>query len=58
MLTTLADAYAEAGRFPDAIANAQKARDVAQAAGQEDAAAKADELLKLFQSNRPFRETY
>lgn len=57
MVLTLAAAYAEAGRFPDAIANAQKAHDLALAAGQKDVVTKAEEMLKLFQSSRPFRET-
>jgi tetratricopeptide (TPR) repeat protein len=54
--TTLAAAYAEAGRFTDAIATAQKARDLALAAGQQDIAAKAAESLKLYESGKPFRE--
>jgi tetratricopeptide (TPR) repeat protein len=54
-LSTLAAAYAETGRFPEAIAMAQTARDAAAAAGEKDAVAEAGELLKMFQSGRPFR---
>ncbi len=56
MLTTLAAAYAEAGRFQDAIATAQRARDLAASNGQNALAAKAGELLALCQSGRPLRE--
>jgi|ERR1051326_5892055 tetratricopeptide (TPR) repeat protein len=56
MLTTLAAAYAEAGRFPDAIATAEKARSLAASNGQNAAAAKAGKLLELCQSGRPLRE--
>ena len=54
-LSTLAAAYAETGRFPEAIATAQTARDAAAAAGEKDAVAEAGELLKMFQSGRPYR---
>ncbi len=57
LVLTLAAAYAEAGRFPDAVATAQKARDLALAAGQTEVAAKAGEMQKLFQAGQPFRET-
>jgi len=56
ILTTLAAAYAEAGRFQDAIGAAQKAHDVAASNGQKGLAAKAGELLQLCQSGRPLRE--
>lgn len=56
MLTTLAAAYAEAGRFQDAITAAQKARTLATGKGQSALAAKASELLDLCQSGRPLRE--
>ena len=54
-LSTLAAAYAESGQFPEAIATAQIARDAAAAAGEKDTGAQAVELLKTFQSGRPFR---
>ena len=56
MLTTLAAAYAEAGRFEDAIATAQWARDLAASNGQNALADKAGELLALCQSRQPLRE--
>jgi cytochrome c-type biogenesis protein CcmH/NrfG len=56
-VVTLAAAYAEMGRFSEAIASAQKARDRAAAAGESDVAARADELLKLFSAGRTVRQT-
>jgi len=56
MVTTLAAAYAEVGRFDDAIATAQRARDLAASHGQNALAAKAGELLALCQSGQPLRE--
>lgn len=56
MLTTLAAAYAEVGRFPEAIVAAQRARDLAASNGQGALAAKAGELLALCQSGHPLRE--
>jgi protein O-mannosyl-transferase len=55
-LATLDAAYAEAGRFPDAIAAAQKTRDTAQAQGQTDLAKAAEERLKLYEAGKPFHE--
>jgi tetratricopeptide (TPR) repeat protein len=55
-VTTLAAAYAEAGRFQDAIAAAEKARTLAASNGQSALAVKAAELLELCQSGRPLRE--
>jgi protein O-mannosyl-transferase len=56
MLTTLAAAYAEAGKFQDAIGIGQKARELATSNGQTALAAKAGELVQLWQSGRPLRE--
>jgi len=53
---TLAAAYAEAGRFDDAIATAQKACDLAEKSGEKDLLLKNQELLKLYRANRPFHE--
>jgi protein O-mannosyl-transferase len=58
MMTTLAAACAEAGRFSEAVAAAEKARDLALAAGQKEIADKAGELLELCKGGRPFRETF
>ncbi len=54
LLTTLGAAYAEAGRFPEAIATAQKARDLASAAGQKDLADNNEQFLKLYQSRQAY----
>jgi Flp pilus assembly protein TadD len=56
MLGTLAAAYAEAGRFNDAVATAQKARTVALAHGQKEVAARNEELLALYQSGRAYHQ--
>jgi protein O-mannosyl-transferase len=56
-LATLDAAYAEAGRFPEAIATAQKTRDSAQAQGQTDLADAAKQRLKLYEAGKPFHET-
>jgi Flp pilus assembly protein TadD len=58
MLTTLAAAYAETGRFNEAVATAQKARDVATAAGEKQISAKAEAVLKLAETGQPFRESF
>ena len=58
LLMTLSAAYAEAGQFPDAIATAQKARDLAAAAGQKNIVAQNEELLKLYQAGNPCREMH
>ncbi len=56
MIGTLAAAYAEAGRFAEAAASAQKARDVALAQGDKNLAARNAELLKLYRAHQPFHE--
>jgi tetratricopeptide (TPR) repeat protein len=57
-LTTLSAAYAETGRFSEAIATAQTAGKLAQTAGQKKIAAQDGELLKLYQAGYPFREAH
>jgi tetratricopeptide (TPR) repeat protein len=57
-LTTLSAAEAEAGRFPEAIADVQSAAKLARAAGQNKIAARDAELLKLYQAGTPYRETH
>jgi protein O-mannosyl-transferase len=54
---TLAAAYAEAGRFDDAVTAAQKAHDLALAAGQKELAAKNQQLLELYQAHKPYHES-
>ncbi len=56
LLGTLAAAYAEVGRFDDAVATAEKAREVATASGQKDVAAKNLQLLELYRARKPLRE--
>jgi len=53
---TLAAAYAEAGRFDDAVAMAEKACDLALALGQRAVAHENAELLLLYRARRPFHE--
>lgn len=52
----LAAAYAEAGRFSDAVSTAQKAIELARAAGDAQFAGMNEQLLKLYQSGRPYHE--
>jgi tetratricopeptide (TPR) repeat protein len=52
---TLDAAYAEAGRFDDAIKTATKTRDLAKAAGQPEIAQAAEQRLALYQAGKPFR---
>jgi hypothetical protein len=56
-LGTLAAAYAEAGRFSDAIATAEKACALAQEAGDTITVAKNKELLELYRAHRPVRDS-
>jgi tetratricopeptide (TPR) repeat protein len=56
LLGTLAAAYAEAGRFGEAVKTAEQARDLAAAAGLKDVAAKNSELLKLYRAGKPCRD--
>jgi tetratricopeptide (TPR) repeat protein len=52
---TLAAAYAEAGRFPDAIATAQRAIQLADAANNNGLEASLKMQLQIYQSGSPFR---
>jgi len=54
-LDVLAAAYAEAGRFSDAIRVAQNAIGLAGAAGQQELARQIQERLKLYQAGQPFQ---
>ena len=53
---TLAAAYAEAGRFPEAINTAQHARDLALKWGENALAARNLQLLELYKHSQPFHE--
>jgi tetratricopeptide (TPR) repeat protein len=55
-LDALAAAYAEVGRFSDAIQVAQKAVELANAAGHRDLAGHIQERLKSYQAGSPYRE--
>jgi Flp pilus assembly protein TadD len=56
LVGTLAAAYAEAGRFDDAIAAAQKACALATAAGEQDWLEKNQKLLALYRAHQPYHE--
>ncbi len=55
-LDTLAAAYAEAGRFPEAVATLDKAVELAAARGREEEALKLQKRLQAYRSGRPYRE--
>ena len=56
LVGTLAAAYAEAGRYDDAIATAQKACALATAAGEEDLLERNQQLLVLYRARQPYHE--
>jgi protein O-mannosyl-transferase len=56
ILDTLAAAFAEAGRFDEAIRTAQKAQDLARAAGKRDLVEELNGELKLYQAGHPIRQ--
>jgi protein O-mannosyl-transferase len=53
---TLAAAYAEAGRFPEAVTAAEQAIALATAAGQPELADRNRQLLELYRAGQPFHE--
>ena len=55
-LDTLAAAYAEAGRFPEAVRAAQTAVQLAATAGQTNLVGEIQVRLKLYQAQQPYRE--
>jgi spermidine synthase len=55
-LDTLAAAYAAAGRFQEAVTTAQKAIELARAAGQTQAANEIAPRLELYRSAHAYRE--
>jgi hypothetical protein len=55
-LDTLAAALAEAGRFPEAVQEAQAAVAGARAAGQTNLASQVGARLNLYQARRPYRQ--
>jgi tetratricopeptide (TPR) repeat protein len=56
LLATLAAAHAEAGNFLDAVSTAQEALSLARSSGDTKTAELAENLLRTFQSNQPYRE--
>jgi Tfp pilus assembly protein PilF len=54
---TLAAAYAEVGRFDDAIRTAETAIELASAAGETNLLEKNRQLLELYRAGRPYHET-
>jgi protein O-mannosyl-transferase len=54
---TLAAAYAEAGRYPEAAALAEKAEQLAASAGLAALAEKNHQLLNVYQAGNPYRES-
>ena len=53
---TLDAAYAEAGRFDEAISTAEKVRKLATAANQQDLVQAADKRLALYRKGQPYRQ--
>jgi tetratricopeptide (TPR) repeat protein len=56
LIGTLAAAYAEAGRWDEAVAAAQKAHDLAAADGLKALAERNLQLQQLYRAHQPFRE--
>jgi len=56
LLSTLAAAYAEAGRFADAVKTTQQALALAEKANDEAAIKRFQTRLELYQKNRPYRD--
>jgi len=53
---TLAAAYAEAGRFDDAVKTGEKARDLAEKMGLQEVARRNEELAGLYRQHKPYHE--
>ena len=57
LVGTLAAAYAEAGRFDDAVATAEKAMEMASQAGNQALFERNRQLLALYQNHQAYRES-
>lgn len=57
LIGTLAAAYAEAGRFADAVTAAEKAIAIAEAAGLTEIAGRNRQLRELYRAGKPFHES-
>ena len=56
LIGTLAAAYAEAGRFPEAVTTAEKAEHLATKIGLPAVATKNRQLLELYRAGKPYHE--
>jgi len=54
---TLAAAYAEVGQFKEAIANGERASEMALAIGEKNVSQKNQQLLELYRANKPYHES-
>jgi Flp pilus assembly protein TadD len=57
IIEMLAAAYAECGRFPEAVTTAEKAEQLATAAGLTAVAAKTRQQLELYRAGKPYHES-
>ncbi|MCX6922235.1 MAG: tetratricopeptide repeat protein [Verrucomicrobia bacterium] len=57
LIGTLAAAYAQAGRFEDAVKTAEKAKDLATATGQKELAERNRQLIELYRTGTPYHES-
>ena len=57
IIRTLAAAYAESGRFKEAVTTAEKAEKLATSAGLTAEAAKDRQLLELYRAGKPYHES-
>ncbi|PWU11919.1 MAG: hypothetical protein C5B50_22405 [Verrucomicrobia bacterium] len=57
-LGTLGAAYAEDGRFEEAVATAEKARAMSEASGENWRAAKNEERIRLFKAHQAYRDKW
>ena len=57
VLETLATAYAETGRFPEAVATAERAQQLAVQQGNASLTDILGKQIKLYQAGTPFRDT-
>lgn len=56
LIGTLAAAHAEAGQFSDAVAAAERARQLASTAGLKEVAEKNEQLLELYRAGKPYHQ--
>jgi hypothetical protein len=56
LVGTLAAAYAEAGRFAEAVATAERACGLAAEAGDQSLLKKNRDMQELYKAGRPYRE--